>query len=139
MKDVETLIFSVISTDVTLTGLIPAANILHGFQNISPAKPQLTFWQVGAIKGNLKIDVTQVNQLIYQFGIFSNDYLDVCSRLKRLFDNQIFDPLPSFTEADCIFSSWDTDLTDNFDENLKVKRKDCRVRFTVKLKALDPI
>lgn len=139
MKDVETVIFARITGDSVLTALIPVANMLHGFQNIEPKKPQLTFWQVSGAKGLLRANEAQVTSLFYSFSIYANNYLDVCARLKRLFDGQVFDPPVGATEADCIFSEWDQDLPDNFDENLKIKRKDCRVRFTVKLKPQDPI
>lgn len=139
MKDLETVIFARITGDSVLTSLIPALNMLHGFQNTAPKKPQLTFWLVAGTKGVLRADEAQVTQIFYDFGIFSNDYLDVCARLKRLFDGQVFPPPVGATEADCIFADWDQDFQDNFDENLKIKRKECRIRFTIKLKPQDPI
>ena len=125
MKDVETLIYARLIGDATFVGLIGGVgNIIHGFQNIPPKKPQITFWNLDARKGTFVTDVTNSDEIIYQFSTFANNYLDVCIRLKALFNDKQFDPLPGFEQADCMYSFWDGDVTETFDDDLKVKGKE---------------
>lgn len=140
MKDIETLIYDRLTNDATLVSLIgDVSRIYHGFQDIVPHKPQLVYWNVTSTKGNLAANEAQVYESFYQFAIYADNYLDILFRLRRLFDNQVLEPLGSFEQLDCVFSHWDQDLSDDYDDNLEVKRKDCRIRFTAKLKPLDPI
>lgn len=140
MKDLETLIYDRLTNDSVLVSLLGDVNrIYKGFQNIAPQKPQLTYWAVTGTKGLLDSDATDSLEYFYQFAIYANNYLDILIRLRRLFDKSVFEPLPSFEEADCVISAWDADLTDTWDNDLEVKRKDCRIRFIVKTKPLDPI
>lgn len=137
MKDLETLIYSRLTNDAPLVALLGNVNrIYKGFQNIAPQKPQLTYWAVSGINGNLKTDATTSLEYYYQFAIFANNYLDILIRIRGLFDQQWFLPLPSFEEAAGVFSNWDQDLPDTWDNDLEVKRKDCRIRFIVKTQPL---
>lgn len=140
MKDIETIIFSRMTGDTTLVSLIGAANrILHGFQNVTPHKPQITFYNIVSTKGILRGDQAETNELFYTFSIFAENYLDIVARLKRLFNGQVFEKPAGASEIQCIFSNWDFDGPDQYDDDLQVKRKDVRFKFTVTLQALDPI
>jgi len=140
MKDLETLIYSRLTNDATLVAQLGNVNrIYKGFQNVVPQVPQLTYWAVTGTKGLLDSDATDSLEYFYQFAIYANNYLDILIRLRRLFDKSVFEPLPAFEEADCVISAWDSDLPDTWDNDLEVKRKDCRIRFIVKTKPLDPI
>lgn len=140
MKDIETLIYNTLTTDADLITLIGDVNsIYHGFQNKTPTKPQLTYWNVSTAIGVLRADLVRSYEVYYQFAIYANNYLDVLIRVKRLFDNRIWPPMVGFEQLDYIYTSWDSDLPDNYDIDLGVKRKDCRIKFTARPKALDPI
>lgn len=140
MKDIETLIYDRLTTDAPLVALMGGAGrIYKGFQNIVPQKPQLTYWAVTGTTGRLNTDVTKSLDYFYQFAIYANNYLDILIRVRRLFDKKVFDSIPEFEEADCVIGAWDADLPDTWDNDLAVKRKDCRIRFIVKTKSLNPI
>lgn len=140
MKDLETLIYDRLTNDAPLVALIGnVAWIYKGFQNVAPHKPQLTYWAVTGTNGLLNTDSTNSLDYFYQFAIYANNYLDILIRLRRLFDKTVFEPMVGFEEADCVVAAWDADLADTWDNDLEVKRKDCRIRFIVRTKPLDPI
>lgn len=140
MRDLEIIIFSRMTDDTTLVSLIGASNrILHGFQNVAPHKPQITFYNVVSARGQLDTDQTESREIFYVFSVFADNYLDIVKRLKQLFSNQVFDKPGGATEMQCAFGSFDSETSDQYDDDLQVKRKDVRFKFTVTLQALDPI
>lgn len=140
MKEVDDLIYQRMIADTGLVALIGSTTrIGYGFQVKADANsPQLVFFQAGGSAGQLVGDFTRTYEYLYQFGIYANNYVDIVSRLKRLFDGHQF-TVSGTTEIGSVSSVFDWDGVEGFDENLEVAQKDVRFRFFVVPKAQDPI
>lgn len=141
MKEVDELIYQRMIGDTGLVALLnsQASRIGYGFQlNADNNSPQLRFHQVLGQRGSVTGHRSTTWEYIYEFGIWSNQYVDIISRLKRLFDGHCFS-VTGTNEIGSVSAIFETDGPDQYDEGLEVNRKDLRFRFFVVQKAQNPI
>ena len=141
MIEADDLIYQRMINDSGLLALLnnEAARIGYGFQlNDQNNSPQLRFYQSVGTPGLMTGDFARTWTYFYQFGVWATNYVDIISRLKRLFDGHVF-TVTGTTEIGAISSVWDWDGPNGYDEGLEVARKDVRFRFFIVPKAQDPI
>ena len=141
MKEVDDLIYQRMLADQGLLDLLnnESARIGYGFQvKDTDNSPQLRFFQSVGTPGLLTGDFARTWQYFYQFSVWSSNYVDIISRLKRLFDGYQF-TVSGTSEAGAVSAVWDWDGPDGYDEGLEVSRKDVRFRVFISPKAQDPI
>lgn len=144
MKELEQLIWGRMTGDTEATnGLVAllgtTAHMYHGFQNTVAVIPYLTFQVYSTNKGQLGGDFAQSYEIFIQFNIFGKNYLDVATRLRRLFDGYRFDIPGNYTEVGQAKGVFDFEGPDGYDEQLEVQTKQVRYRFFVTPKAWNPI
>lgn len=141
MKECDELIYQRMITDTGLVALLngETARIGYGFQlNAENNSPQLRFFEMAGVPGMLTGDFARTWEYTYEFGVWSNQYVDIISRLKRLFDGYSF-TVTGTTEIGAVRSVFDWDGPDQYDEVREVALKNVRFRFFVIPKAQDPI
>ena len=141
MIEVDDLIYQRMITSPTLLALFnnQADRIGYGFQLQTRRNvPQLRFFASTGTPGLVTGDFARTWEYLYQFGIWSNQYVDIIAVLKRLFDGYQF-TVSGTTEAGAVSSVWDWDGPDGYDEGLESARKDVRFRVFVIPKAQNPI
>ena len=141
MKEVDTLIYQRLINDAGLIALLEGETkrCRYAFQPVESLVPQLTFYKMAGTPGLLTGDYSRTLILFYQFDIYAKNYVEIHSRLRRLFDGHVFTIPGSYVEAGQVSSVLDAEGTENFDEGLEVNRKDVRYRFFVVPMAQDPI
>jgi hypothetical protein len=143
MKEMDDLIYQRMIADTgagSLVALLGAtARIGYGFQLGSDFNsPQLRFFQSVGTPGLLTGNFARTWQYFYQFAVWSSNYVDIISRLKRLFDGYEF-TVSGTSEVGAASAVWDWDGPDSYDEGLEISRKDVRFRVFVIPKAQNPI
>jgi len=141
MKECDELIYQRLIGDATLLNYFNSetARIGYGFQlQADNNSPQLRYYQMVGIPGTVTGDWAQTWEYTYEFGIWSNQYVDIMSRMKRLFDGYNFSTT-GLTELGAVRSVFDWEGPDEYDEVREVSRKDIRFRFFVIPKAQAPI
>lgn len=144
MKEIEELIVSRLTGDTgageTLqTFLGNTDRILNGKQ-IQPSKvPSLVFSKFFENPGTLYTEGPVSWESFYLFQIFSDRYTEIAFRIKRLLDNFQYTVPEANTDIGSLVSLFDWEGEDDFDEDLRVGRKDMRFRFFSTMKANDPI
>jgi hypothetical protein len=99
----------------------------------------LTFQIFSQVKGHLGGDFSQSFEIFIQFNIFAENYMDVSSRLRQLFDGYRFDIPANYTDVGQARGVFDFEGPDAYDEQLEVQTKQVRYRFFVTPKAWSPI
>jgi hypothetical protein len=144
MKEIDKLIYGRLVGDTVATiGLVAllgtSANIMHGFQNVIPKVPYLTFQVFSEIKGQLGGNFTRSIDVFMQFSVYAANYADVIARLRHLFDGYRFDVPSDYTEIGQMRGLFDFEGPDGYDDQLEVQFKQVRYRFFVTPKAWNPI
>lgn len=143
MKDVETLIFSRMTGDTgsdSLEDLLGGSGrIKYAFHADDPVVPQLTYFIFSSGPGLLTGDFARTWEETYQFTIYANNQADILFRLKRLLDGMTFTVPGSMEQLGSVYSVWDWEGPDGYDESLEVQTKDVRFRFFAVPKAQVPI
>ena len=141
MKEVDELVYQRLINDSGISGFMNGDNarIGYGFQlQAGKNSPQIRYFEALGNAGLLVGDFTRTWEYVYEFGVWSNQNVDIISRLKRLFDGNSF-TITGTTEAGAVRSVFESDGPESYDEGLEISRRDVRFRFIVIPKAQDPI
>jgi len=140
MKEVDTLIYQRMIGDSGLVALLGAiSRIRYAFQPVESLVPQLSFYKLSSTPGLLTGDYNRTLLMHYQFDIYASNYVDILSRLRRLFDGHVFTIPSNYVEAGQVSMVLDAEGSENFDEGLEVNRKGVTYRVFTVPKAQDPI
>jgi len=140
MKEVDELIYQRMINDAGLVALVGSVDrILYSFQPTASLVPQLNFYKISAAPGILTGDFARTMVHFYEFNIFASNYVDILSRLRRLFDGHVFTIPGSFVEAGQVSAVFDSEGTEGFDEGLEINRKSVTYKLFVVPMAQAPI
>lgn len=140
LTTVQTALYSRLTADTSSVGLVgllgAAARILHADEGGIPTAPMLTYRQSLAQPGQSSADRAPINEMYFEFQIFAVNYNAIAERLYRLLHNH---RLGSQNDAGAALGVWVWTSPDQYDEDLKVGRKDLRFRYFVVPKSQAPI
>ncbi len=135
--DVADAIFQRLDGDSSLRTLLGGSGrILHAFEPGWPKAGSITYHKTTAGPGGIDADDVQVVTEFYQFNIYHNRFPLVSALLYRLLHQNRFTPSPEFTIKRCLF---DWEGPDEFDEDLKVRRKHVRYKVDFTRSAQSPL
>lgn len=112
------------------------AKIHAGMDETLLQSPCIVFNSLSNINGFIDAENVTTDVEFYSFKVFANNCPQIIARLRVLMDNYTF---TETSEAGGLRSEWDNDGPDLFDEDMKVRRKDCRFRIYSVPKAVGPI
>lgn len=119
----------------TLLGSV--ARVFAGMDYTIPLEaPCLVFNSLANVPGHINADMVLTDVETYTFKVFADNCIQIISRLRILLDRYTF---AETSEAGVLRCVWDSDGPDLFDEDLKVRRKDCRFRIYSMPKAVGPV
>ena len=144
MKEIEQLIVTRLTGDTgageTLKTFLGSTDrIINGRQLKVSQVPSLVFMKFIENPGSLYTEGPVSWESFYSFQIFSDRYTEIAFRLKRLLDNYRYTIPSANTDIGSLVSLFDWEGQDDFDEDLKVGKKEMRFRFFSTQKAADPI
>lgn len=139
MNELDQLIYSRLKDDATLVSLVGAGRIQHAFPAEEQEAPSMIFYEQTAIPGSVTGNFSRTMEFGYVFGVWSDSYQAIVSRLRRLLDGYQF-PVPgSFVEAGSVCAVFDWAGPDQFDDRVGSSYQEVRYRFFVVPKAQNPI
>lgn len=141
MRTVQEAIYSRLTGDtaasVSLQALLGGSGrIFAGLDWNLIKAPCITFNGITSIPGNLNADLVPTDVEYYVFRIFADNFFQIESRLRVLFDRYVF---TETTEAGVLRCMWDSSGPELFDDDLKVRRKDVRYKIFVMPRAVGPV
>lgn len=124
--------------DATLVSLLGGSGrIYKALEKTVPQVNSLTYLHLGAIPtGSLRLKNVESRDETYMFNIFHPQFEVVKDRLYRLLHQYRF---TNPSDATIVYSEWDWDGPDRFDEDLMVPTAQVRYKFYVVRQALAPI
>lgn len=139
MNELDKLIYTRLTADATLVSLVGSGRIQHAFPAEEQEAPSMIFYGQSATPGSVTGNFIQTMEFGYIFGIWSENYQAIVSRLRRLFDGYQF-PVPNeFVEAGSVSAVFDWAGPDQFDDRVNSSYQEVRYRFFVVPKAQNPI
>lgn len=118
---------------VSLQALLGGANrIWHGKERAIPSAPGIYYESLANAAASINADNVKTSNELYQFRVYSDNYEDILYRLRVLLDGYVF---PDQTLVGNIYSIWDGDGPDLFDDSMELKVKTTQFRIFMVPKA----
>lgn len=137
IDSIQAKLYSRLTGDITLVNLLGGSGrIYHALEGKEPIAGSLTYMMMPSVPNASSADSAQILNQYFQIMIFARNYNAVAERVYKLLENYRFSE-PS--DAGEPIANLDWIGEDNFDEALKVGRKDMRFRVLVIPKAVAPI
>lgn len=113
-----------------------SGRINPGIDYMLPEAPGIVFNNLANTQGNLQGDGVFTDIEYWTFKVFADNCTQIIKRLRDLLDRYTF---AATSEAGVLRCVWDSDGPDLFDEDLRVRRKDCRFKIYAMPKGVGPV